>query len=364
MDCAGAGEVTTYRRSGSHYYRFWHRGRLSERGGYPSKRTALEAEWARRRELGAIGPRHRQPVLQVREAVTRYLASVVSQHRNARAERYALGLIADRFGDLPLAAITAEDLDAYRRWRLDHRGTRYRADHPTPTRTVSRATVNRDLAYVSALYAWCARQGWVEAGLNPARGLRRYPEPWRPWIVLTPDQEARLWRLLPERERVRAQLLRHLGVRKGVILGLRWEAIDWRHRVIHWTSKGKSGVVPMNRVVMALLRRVGPRPSGAIFAVKTDTTLRRWWARARQALGLPSLRLHDLRVTYARSLASRGVDTRTIMALLGHSTPTMTLRYIPPDLVAQRRAVALLEGIVGRTVGKRSKWPEKRVETR
>lgn len=346
-----AAAVTIYARSGSHYYRFWFRGRLFERGGYPTQRAAMEAEWERRREVGAVGPRHRAPVLRMADAIERYLAAVVPQHRNARHERYALGLVAERLGPLPLSTVRPEDLDAYRRWRLEHRGTRYRADCSAARRPVSPSTINRDLAYVSALYNWCARQGWVEDGRNPVRGLRRYREPWRPWIVLSPKQEATLWRLLPERERIRAQLLRHLGVRKGVVLGLRWEAVDWGHRVIHWTSKGKSGVVPMNRVVSGLLRRLGPQTAGPIFPVKTDTTLRRWWVRARTQLGLPTLRLHDLRVAYARSLASRGVDTRTIMALLGHSTPTMTLRYIPPDLAVQRRAVALLEQTVGKTVG-------------
>jgi integrase len=58
---------------------------------------------------------------------------------------------------------------------------------------------------------------------------------------------------------------------------------------------------------------------------------------------MPTLRLHDLRVTFARRLAKRGVDLKTIQALLGHATPTMTHRYIPTDLEAQRRAVALLD---------------------
>jgi site-specific recombinase XerD len=59
---------------------------------------------------------------------------------------------------------------------------------------------------------------------------------------------------------------------------------------------------------------------------------------------LPKLRCHDLRVTFARMLVAKGADLKTIQGLLGHGTITMTTRYIPADLQAQRAAIALLDG--------------------
>lgn len=57
---------------------------------------------------------------------------------------------------------------------------------------------------------------------------------------------------------------------------------------------------------------------------------------------MPTLRLHDLRVTFARRLASRGVDLATIQELLGHATIVMTRRYVPSNLQLKRDAVARL----------------------
>jgi len=46
-----------------------------------------------------------------------------------------------------------------------------------------------------------------------------------------------------------------------------------------------------------------------------------------RTLGLTDLRFHDLRHDTASTLTMAGVPQRTIMALLGHRDPRMTLRY-------------------------------------
>jgi integrase len=49
---------------------------------------------------------------------------------------------------------------------------------------------------------------------------------------------------------------------------------------------------------------------------------------------------HDLRRTFARSLYERGVDLVTISALLGHSSPSVTVMYIGVGLDHMRTALA------------------------
>ena len=91
---------------------------------------------------------------------------------------------------------------------------------------------------------------------------------------------------------------------------------------------------------------------GKVFPFTVDTSLKRRWYTVRTELGLPNLRLHDLRVTFARSLADKGHSLRTIQALLSHSTITMTARYIPPDLERMREAVASLDESQRTVVGR------------
>ena len=53
----------------------------------------------------------------------------------------------------------------------------------------------------------------------------------------------------------------------------------------------------------------------------------RQWETARKAAGRPDLRFHDLRHTGAVLAAQTGATLAELMGRLGHTTPTMALRY-------------------------------------
>ena len=55
------------------------------------------------------------------------------------------------------------------------------------------------------------------------------------------------------------------------------------------------------------------------------------------------MRLHDLRHTFATRLIQSGIDVFTVQKLLGHSTITMTMRYVHSFEAQMRDAVARLE---------------------
>ena len=335
-------------------YRFWHTPTRQkspyERVGFATKRAAQDAEWAKKREVGYSRRRGPGAPILFRQAAQEYVARVVSTHANPRGERVAFRLFEARWGSRPLASLTYRDVDEYKLWRKAQPRQRRGKG------SMAGATVNRELAYLSALYTWAQGQDWdLPDGYNPGRaarkrpdrerrpGVERYDEPWRPWQTLPTELEARFWSGFPQRERLKGQLLLELGVRKGVVLDLEWTQIDWANRLLHYTSKGKSKVHPLSDRVPELLQAIGPRPTGRLFAERTDIMLRRYWAKAVRAIELEGLRRHDLRVTFARRLASEGADLKTIASLLSHSTIVMASRYIPADLQVQRDALARLD---------------------
>ena len=60
--------------------------------------------------------------------------------------------------------------------------------------------------------------------------------------------------------------------------------------------------------------------------------------------GLPDMRFHDLRHTFATHAASNGIDPKTLASLLGHTKASFTLdRYTHVTTDMQRQA----SGIVG-----------------
>ena len=86
------------------------------------------------------------------------------------------------------------------------------------------------------------------------------------------------------------------------------------------------------------------------------------WNRIRDEAGLPGLRLHDLRHTWASVAAMNGVDMVTIAKLLGHALVETTERYVhlsdrsvteAADRVSNRIGAALAEKVRNEEEGSR-----------
>ena len=81
---------------------------------------------------------------------------------------------------------------------------------------------------------------------------------------------------------------------------------------------------------------VGVALAGIAFAISvaialplgiTYATLRTYFERARDSAGLPHVRFHDLRHTYASWLVQSGIGLTAVRDLLGHANLAVTSRY-------------------------------------
>lgn len=124
------------------------------------------------------------------------------------------------------------------------------------------------------------------------------------------------------------RLVAVLGLRKGEALGLQWQDFDKDAGVLHvrrqWLARDELITLP--------LRSRFSQDEDPVFASLTGTplghrnVLRRGWAPARDAAGLPSsLTLHDLRHAAASRLIDAKLDPVTVAAVLGHEDATVTL---------------------------------------
>ena len=151
----------------------------------------------------------------------------------------------------------------------------------------------------------------------------------------------------------------HTGLRRGELGGLMRYQLDFKKRQIQvsasfnylaWkrverTKNNKVEYVPMNDTVFAaLMDRQLNAPDTPVFghlnlenaAVKLD-------AKAK-ALGIRSIRFHDLRHTFASSLVAAGVPLFTVQKLMRHKTTAMTQRYAHLAPEHLHDAVSLIEG--------------------
>ncbi len=131
------------------------------------------------------------------------------------------------------------------------------------------------------------------------------------------------------------QLLSLTGLRRDEILDLTWPMVDWQHRCLNLpdTKTGQRNV-PVPSQVVALLRHIhdhtGNRKEGLVVRTRTGrklSGLNRTWENIREVVGIPDVRLHDLRHSFASDALMGGVPLAIVGEMLGHRQPNTTKRY-------------------------------------
>jgi integrase len=171
------------------------------------------------------------------------------------------------------------------------------------------------------------------------------------------------------------------GLRRGELLGLRWQDVDLERgylqvrqqlvrtkRGLSFTSPkgGKSRSVKLTRYAIEALRSHRKRQLEAklrlsglwqdadlVFTTGTGTPLdpsrltERSFRKLLERAGLPHRRLHDLRHTFATILLSRGTHPKVVQEMLGHANISQTLdtySHVLPDM--QSEAVAAMDDVL------------------
>lgn len=126
------------------------------------------------------------------------------------------------------------------------------------------------------------------------------------------------------------------GARKREVLDARWGDVDfdqclWR---IPKTKSGRIRHVPLSTEALRLLQQLrSDVPSDSEFLFPNAATGKPFnsifasWDTARQRTGLPELRIHDLRHSFASFLVNAGRSLYEVQQLLGHADIRTTSRY-------------------------------------
>ncbi|MBM2840933.1 MAG: putative Integrase [Bacteroidetes bacterium] len=130
------------------------------------------------------------------------------------------------------------------------------------------------------------------------------------------------------------------GMRRGELLNLQWDTVDFNSRVIGIQShgnfrikQGKRRAVPMNvQVVKVLERRFSERIGDLVFHVNGapigERRLTKYFKRCvRRAKVNDALHFHSLRHSFASWLVQGNVSLYQVQKLLGHSNIRVTEVY-------------------------------------
>ena len=159
------------------------------------------------------------------------------------------------------------------------------------------------------------------------------------------------------------------GLRRGELLGLKWQDIDWKNGIIKvrrqvarvdgqiveapLKTKNSYRTVTISRQAIEVLKQqktktkdqyVFPSPNGGpISPDSVNNMLKRVLERA----GIPKVRFHDLRHTFATIALQNGVDIKTVSGMLGHFSAGFTLdTYAHVTTSAQREAAQTMGNVL------------------
>ena len=214
---------------------------------------------------------------------------------------------------------------------------------------------NRTLDVLRQILNHAIACGHISA--NPTRGVIRNPRR-KLTRFLSRAEVDRLHQALDVHRgrgsgRQQAEIIRLLlltGCRKGELVRLRWSDVDDDMLRL---SDGKTGPrsVFLNAHAQAILARQPRTGSAYVFPSLIDSSRPRsmelsLWAKVCRQAGLESVRLHDLRHSFASHAVMRGVPLPVVSRLLGHAHPRMTFRYAhvsdqETEAAAERIGVAI-----------------------
>ena len=213
---------------------------------------------------------------------------------------------------------------------------------------------------------------WGHLTTNPATRAEA-PRPSKPEMNVWDAVQLRAFLAEVEGDRLSAAwlLLATTGMRRGEVLGLRWSDLDLdasRLSVVQTvtvvrrelafsepkTAKGRRSVA-LDSVTVDALRHHRRRQleervawgeawedAGLVFTREDGTVIdptrfTAWFQQHAHSAGLPRIRLHDLRHSYATAALTAGIPAKVVSERLGHANVSITLdtySHVLPSLQA------------------------------
>ena len=280
------------------------------------------------------------------------------------------------FGSIRLKDISSQHQQALVDY-LNSPGARADKKNKKP---LSASTVKRYCTVFSSLMTEAVRMGFVEENKLHG-GAVRYPKMKKAHVKAYDRDEATAFMegLADEPPKIRALLMTSLlmGLRRGEVVALKWEDIDFKNRTLSVNKsayketgkpqalkdpKSENGIRTVyfsEAYETALLewqseqneqkKKVGNKwkEQGFIFTNEVGDMISLYaptniCSQYEERCGLRHLKLHGLRHTCGSLLANHGVDLETVKAVLGHESIRTTELYLTPYDESKQKAAVLL----------------------
>lgn len=254
-----------------------------------------------------------------------------------------------------------------------------RKDEKGNYKTLSPASIHRVHEIISSMFSTAYR--WDLVPYNPCNKVTK-PK-YKSTKMTCYDEETlkrlinKLLEIAPLKHKCFILLAILGGFRRGEIVGLHWDDIDFKNKKITINRSvyylGGEGVnekstktdssnrtIAISGICFDLLKQwraeqgkmrlaLGDKWNGSENIFTTDdgrimnpSTVPKWFSEFLRKHGFPHIRFHDLRHTFATLLISYNVDVKTVSHKLGHASATTTMNFYVHNLESTDKASAEL----------------------
>ncbi|MGI8668468.1 MAG: tyrosine-type recombinase/integrase [Aridibacter sp.] len=247
-----------------------------------------------------------------------------------RVEKSVLKDLLKEFGKQKLVEITTEQIEQFKRRRASEI-TQWKSKR-------SKATVNRDIAVLSAIFKLAKSYGEIKK--NPVKSVEYYTNLPSRTRVLSEVEERILFKKIKDDVEFSRQIeiLLYTGMRRGELFKLEWQDVDLADGFItlraETTKTSKSRDVVMFENIIEIFKQLKSKAGNVD---KTDRiftgtksqagTFSRKFREVCSELGWDTLTVHSLRHTFSTRANEAGVDPFAQKAVLGHSKLNQTDKY-------------------------------------
>jgi integrase len=362
--------MAVYKRGNVWWYKFnWSGVTVRASTKATNKRTAEQIEAAKKTALakGEVNIQERKRVPTLREFSKDFESAIQTQcAEKPRTIEFYLSrvkqLLKSEVADRPLNAVDEGAIEKYRQTRA--------AKISRLGRILAPGSINRELATLRRMMRLAYE--WKVIDRVPRIRLLRGEK--NRESTLPHDREAVYLAALPHPLTDVATVLLDTGLRLGELLKLDWTQVRIEPAnsarfgfltVLSGNAKNKkSRNIPLSARVIEVLKHWEPRREGLVFHRADGKPLQasllgQQQKRIRELLKFPAdFVLHSLRHTFGTRLGEAGADAFTIMRLMGHSTVTVSQRYVHPSPEAVELAFGRLEALNLQKVGTNIGTPE------
>ena len=270
-------------------------------------------------------------------------------------------------GDIPIEKLTSLQLQKFYRLLLTE-GRIPRIESEKQPKGLSAKTVRNINQVISSAMDMAVRHKLILS--NPTEGCELPKVEHREMKTLPAEQ---LGAFLREAKESGVYELYYLdlatGLRRGELLGLKWEDIDLQNGIIHvrrqvarvdgevkelpLKTKNSYRNISISQDAVAMLTQMeAHRSSDYVFPSSTGgpispDSVNNMLHRVLKRAGLPSIRFHDLRHTFATLALQNGVDIKTVSGMLGHFSAGFTLdTYAHVTTSAQKEAAKTMGNVL------------------